>query len=44
MFDLAFNRERRREQQGYVTPAEARAFLQMSRQQYVEKEPDDQEA
>jgi hypothetical protein len=31
-FDLAFNRERRREQQGYVTPAEARAFLQMSRQ------------
>jgi hypothetical protein len=32
MFDLAFNRERRREQQGYVTPAQARAFLQMSRQ------------
>jgi hypothetical protein len=31
-FDLAFNRERRREQQGYVTPAQARAFLQMSRQ------------
>lgn len=31
MFDLAFNRERRREQQGYVTPAQARAFLQMSR-------------
>ena len=32
MFDLAFSRERRREQQGYVTPAQARAFLQMSRQ------------
>jgi hypothetical protein len=32
MFDLAVNRERRREQQGYVSPAEARAFLQMSRQ------------
>src|ERR1700730_17054303 len=32
MFDLAFERERRREKQGYVTPAQARAFLQMSRQ------------
>ena len=32
MFDLAFDREQRREQQGYVTPAQARAFLQMSRQ------------
>ena len=32
MFDLAFDRERRREKQGYVTPAQARAFLQMSRQ------------
>ena len=32
MFDLAFSRERRREQQGYVTPAQARAFLQMARQ------------
>jgi hypothetical protein len=32
MFDLASDRERRREEQGYVTPAEARAFLQMSRQ------------
>jgi Family of unknown function (DUF6178) len=31
-FDLAFNRERRREKRGYVTPAQARAFLQMSRQ------------
>jgi hypothetical protein len=32
MFDVAFTRERRREQQGYMTPAQARAFLQMSRQ------------
>jgi hypothetical protein len=32
MFDLAFNRERRREQQGYVMPDQARAFLEMSRQ------------
>jgi hypothetical protein len=32
MFDLAVDRERRREKQGYVTPAQARAFLQMSRE------------
>jgi hypothetical protein len=32
MFDLAFDRERRRDEQGYVMPAQARAFLQMSRQ------------
>jgi hypothetical protein len=32
MFDLAFDRERRRDEQGYVTPAQARAFLEMSRQ------------
>jgi hypothetical protein len=32
MFDLAIDRERRREKRGYVTPAQARAFLQMSRQ------------
>ncbi len=32
MFDLALDRERRRDEQGYVTPAQARAFLQMSRQ------------
>ena len=32
MFDLALQRERRREQHGFVTPAQARAFLQMSRQ------------
>jgi hypothetical protein len=31
-FDLAFSREGRRDQQGYVTPAQARAFLKMSRQ------------
>ena len=30
MFDLAVDREGRREKQGYVTPAQARAFLQMS--------------
>jgi hypothetical protein len=29
MFDLAFDREQRREQRGYVTRAQARAFLQM---------------
>jgi hypothetical protein len=32
MFDLAVDRERRREKQGYVTPAQARAFLEMSRE------------
>jgi hypothetical protein len=32
MFDLGADREQRREQQGYATPAEARAFLEMSRQ------------
>jgi Family of unknown function (DUF6178) len=31
-FDLAFGRERRRDQQGYVTPAQSRAFLQSSRE------------
>jgi hypothetical protein len=31
MFDLGTVRERRREKRGYATPAEARAFLQMSR-------------
>ena len=31
MFDLGSERERRREQQGYVTPAQARAFLDMAR-------------
>jgi len=32
MFDLAFDREGRREKQGYVTPAQARAFRQMAQQ------------
>lgn len=32
MFDLAVERERRREKQGYVTPTQAHAFLQMSRE------------
>jgi hypothetical protein len=31
MFDLTVDRERRREQYGYVTPAQARAFLAMAR-------------
>jgi hypothetical protein len=31
MFDVALGRERRRDAQGYVPPAEARAFLQMAR-------------
>jgi hypothetical protein len=32
MFDLADERERRRRERGFASPAEARAFLQMSRQ------------
>jgi len=32
MFELAVDREGRREEKGYVTPAEARAFLQMARE------------
>jgi hypothetical protein len=32
MFDLSLDREGRRETQGYLTPAQARAFLEMSRQ------------
>jgi hypothetical protein len=32
MFDLSVDREKRREKKGYVMPAPARAFLQMSRQ------------
>jgi hypothetical protein len=31
MFDLSADRDRRREQQGYVPPAEARAFLDVAR-------------
>src|SRR5215510_5446079 len=34
-FDLSVDRERRREKQGYVTPAQARAFLQMSRELHL---------
>ncbi|MFN7949613.1 MAG: DUF6178 family protein [Blastocatellia bacterium] len=36
MFDLAVEREQRREKQGYVTPAQARAFLRMSRELRIE--------
>ena len=32
VFDLAIDREERREQQGYVTPGQARAFLDSARQ------------
>gem|GEM_PF-668649 len=32
MLDLSVDREQRREKQGYVTPAQSRAFLQMSRE------------
>jgi hypothetical protein len=39
MFDLAVDREVRREKQGYVTPAEARAFLQMARELGPRSEP-----
>src|SRR5215831_4056831 len=32
IFDVALDRERRQDKQGYVPPAQARAFLEMSRQ------------
>jgi hypothetical protein len=32
LYDVAIERERRRSRQGYATPADARAFLQMARQ------------
>jgi hypothetical protein len=38
MFDLAFDREQRREKQGYVTPEQARAFLQMARRTGMEQD------
>jgi Family of unknown function (DUF6178) len=38
MFDLACDREARREQQGYVTPAQARAFMQTARELQLEME------
>ena len=37
-FDLAFHRENRREQLGYVTPAQARAFLRMSRELHLQQD------
>jgi len=37
MFDLAVDREERREKQGYVTPAQARAFLQASRELQLDR-------
>ena len=36
MFDLACDREARREQQGYVTPAQGRAFMQEARHVQLE--------
>jgi hypothetical protein len=39
MFDLAGEREARRDQQGYVTPAQARAFLQAGRQLKLDDDP-----
>ena len=36
MFDLSADRDQRREQQGYATPAQARAFLQIARQGRVD--------
>lgn len=38
MFDVACDREQRRERQGYVTPAQARAFLEMARQLQLEQD------
>jgi hypothetical protein len=38
MFDLAVDREQRRDEKGYVTPAQARAFLEMSRQLRLESD------
>jgi Family of unknown function (DUF6178) len=39
MFDLASDREARRDQQGYVTPAQARAFLQAGRELQFDGDP-----
>src|SRR4029453_8663655 len=36
MFDLSVDREGRRETQGYLAPAQARAFLEMSRRLRLE--------
>jgi len=38
MLDLAVEREQRREEQGYVTPAQARAFLRMARELRLDNE------
>jgi Family of unknown function (DUF6178) len=38
MFDLALDRERRRDEKGYVPPAQARAFLEMSRRLWLESD------
>jgi Family of unknown function (DUF6178) len=38
MFDLACEREARREKRGYVTPAQARAFLQGARQLELDRD------
>jgi hypothetical protein len=38
MFDLEAGREGRREKQGYVSPAQARAFLQMARELRLESD------
>jgi hypothetical protein len=37
-FDLGVDRETRRAKQGYITPAQARAFLQMARQLELEQD------
>ena len=39
LFDLAAEREEPREKQGYVAPAQARAFLQESRHVRVDRDP-----
>jgi hypothetical protein len=38
MFELALDRERRRDEKGYVPPAQARAFLEMSRRLRLESD------
>jgi hypothetical protein len=38
LFDLASDRELRREKQGFLSPAQAAAFLQMSRQPHPDRE------
>jgi hypothetical protein len=37
LFDLAVDRDERREKQGYVTPAQARAFLQAARELQLDR-------